>query len=327
MRWPRPANGLALLAGVVLFLSPAFLSTQQQSLATRALIFALMAAALDIAYGHAGLASLGHAALAGVGGYTAGLLMVDHGIDSFWVGAPAAMVAAAVASTVFALLALRARGIYFILTTFALGQMLSNLAQQWDGLKTSGAEAVVGIFLPTTGLVDRWTSVSFLRFVVVVVAVGLAVIIRVLGSPFGLAIRGVRDNEHRMGALGYDAWAHKLVAFIVSGAFAGLAGALFAYHSGLIAPTNVGIAASGLLVLMVIFGGSGTTYGPAIGGFVITVVQFYASEWSQPRAPLIIGLVFIGTVYLLRGGIARGGGRLARAFGLARAAPSKEVGA
>jgi branched-chain amino acid transport system permease protein len=95
-----------------------------------------------------------------------------------------------------------------------------------------------------------------------------------------------------------------LGALTVSGAFAGLAGALFAYHSGIIAPNNIGIAASGLLVLMVILGGSGSTYGALAGGIIVTAVQFYASEWSEQRAPMIIGAVFIVTALFLRGGLA-----------------------
>ena len=89
-----------------------------------------------------------------------------------------------------------------------------------------------------------------------------------------------------------------------SGSFAGLAGALFAYHSGIITPSHIGIAASGVLVLMVILGGSGTTYGPLFGGIAVTIIQFYASEWSEARAPLIIGALFIFTALLLRGGVA-----------------------
>ncbi len=308
----RPSSGLAVGAVAVLFLSPLFLSTSQQSLVTRALIFALMAASLDIAYGHGGLPSLGHSALVGVGGYTVGILMVRHGVDSFWLGALAAMALGVVAAAIFGLLALRAKGIYFILVTFTLGQMISNLAQQWKFLKSTGVDAIVGIGMPSIGLSFEWSSASFLRFVLVVTVVAMLVIMQILRSPFGLALRGVRDNEQRMEALGYHAWWYKLAAIVVSGALGALAGALFAYHSGIITPTNVGVAASGLLVLMVVFGGSGTTYGPVVGGFVITIIGFYASELNKARAPLIVGLVFIATALALRGGLAGAVQRLVR---------------
>lgn len=318
-RIPRSTMAFVLFV-IVVVISPAVLDAPQQSLLTRALIFGLMAASLDIAYGHAGLASLGHSALAGVGGYTAGILMVKHDIDSFWVGVAAAMAMSALVSLVFGVLALRAKGIYFILATFTLGQMLSNLAQQWSALKSPGVEAIVGIGWPSFGFIDDWTPAAVLRGVLVIVVVAFVVMQRILAAPFGLALRGVRDNPDRMEALGYHAWAYKLGAMVVSGTFSGLAGALFAYHSGIITPSNIGIAASGVLVLMVILGGSGTTFGPLFGGIAVTIIQFYASEWSEARAPLIIGALFIATALVLRGGVAGTVRRRMRARGVARAA-------
>jgi branched-chain amino acid transport system permease protein len=282
------------------FLLPFMLGSQQESLLTRALIFGLMAASLDLAYGRAGLYSLGHAALAGVGGYTAGLLMVRYEIQSFWLLVLAAAAASALASLVFAVVTLRARGLYFILVTLALGQMVSNLAQSWDFLKTAQAEAVTGIIMPTLGFNEIWNSGTIYQFVLVVVVAALFLIQRVLASPMGLAFQGSRDNEVRMGALGYDVWRYRVAAIVLSGTLCGLAGALFAFHSGLISPTNVGVAASGLLVLMVIIGGSGSRYGAFIGGIVVTLLQFYATQWSLQRAPMIVGGLFILTALLIR---------------------------
>lgn len=285
---------------VLAFVLPFALQTQQQSLATRALIFGLMAASLDVAYGHAGLYSLGNAALMGVGGYTAGLLMVRYDVSSFWVIAPAVLLASALASLVFALAALRAKGLYFILVTLALGQMVANLAQEWSFLKTSQAEAVTGIVMPRLGLGELWTPGTTYQFVLVVVVTAMLIIGRIIDSPVGLAFRGTRENEVRMTAIGYNVWRYRVLALVISGTLCGLAGALFAFHSGLIAPTNIGVAASGLLVLMVIIGGTGTRYGPFIGGVVVTLLEFYATQWSLERAPLIIGLLFIATALLIR---------------------------
>jgi branched-chain amino acid transport system permease protein len=282
------------------FLLPFMLSSQQESLLTRALIFGLMAASLDLAYGRAGLYSLGHAALAGVGGYTAGLLMVRYEFQSFWLLVLAAAAASALASLVFALVSLRARGLYFILVTLALGQMVSNLAQSWDFLKTAQAEAVTGIIMPTLGFNETWNSGTIYQFVLVVVVVTMGLIQLIFGSSMGLALRGSRDNEVRMGALGYDVWRYRVAAIVLSGTLCGLAGALFAFHSGLISPTNVGVAASGVLVLMVIIGGSGTRYGAFVGGILVTLLQFYAAQWSMDRAPMIVGGLFILTALLIR---------------------------
>lgn len=297
----------SLFFGMFVILSlaaPLILDTSQQSLLTRAFIFGLMAASVDIAYGHAGLASLGHSALVGAGAYAAGILMVKYGVDSVWIGIPVAVVVASLVSLVFGALALRAKGIYFILATFALGQMLANLAQQWSVLKSPGVDAIVGIRWPNFGFIDDWGPSEKLRAVVVIVVLAFILIRRVLNSSFGLALRGVRDNPERMEALGYHAWAYQLGAIVVSGAFAGLAGSLFAYHSGIVTPSNIGIVASGTLVLMVIFGGSGTIYGPFIGGVAVTIIQFYASDWTAERAPLVMGALFIVTALALRGGVA-----------------------
>lgn len=201
---------------VAAFLLPFLLSSQQESLLTRALIFGIMAAGLDLAYGQAGLYSLGHAALAGVGGYTAGLLMVRYDVQSFWLLMLAAISASAVASLVYALVSLRARGLYFILVTLALGQMVSNLAQQWDFLKTAQAEAVTGIVMPSLGFATVWNSGTTFQFVLVVVVMALILIQRVIGSPVGLALRGSRENDVRMGALGYDVWRYRILAIVLS---------------------------------------------------------------------------------------------------------------
>jgi branched-chain amino acid transport system permease protein len=290
----------AVLLITAAFLLPFVLSGQQESLLTRALIFGLMAASLDVAYGHAGLYSLGHAALAGVGGYTAGLLMVRYGVQSFWLLVIAVLTASALASLLFAVVSLRARGLYFILVTLALGQMVANLAQSWDFLKTAQAEAVTGIIMPSLGLPTVWNPGTIYQFILVVVVAGMILIQRLIGSSVGLALRGCRENEIRMEALGYDVWRYRVLAIVLSGTMSGLAGALFAFHSGLISPTNIGVATSGLLVLMAIIGGSGTRYGAFAGGILVTLLQFYATEWSLERAPLIVGGLFIVTALLLR---------------------------
>lgn len=294
----RPLTIVTVIAGA--FLLPFLLTTQQQSLATRALIFGMAAASLDLAYGQAGLYSLGNAALFGVGGYTVGILMVRNGIESFWILIAAAIVGAALASAIFGLIALRARGLYFILVTLALGQMVANIAQQWSFLKTSYSESVTGIYLPALGLGEKWTNGTFYQFVLVIAVLMMFVIRRIVTSPLGSAIRGTRENEVRMAVLGYNVWRYRLMALVLSGTLTGVAGALFAFQSGLIAPTNIGVAASGLLVLMVIIGGSGTRYGAFIGGIIVTLLTYYASQWNEQRAPLIIGVIFVVTALVNR---------------------------
>jgi branched-chain amino acid transport system permease protein len=154
--------------------------------------------------------------------------------------------------------------------------------------------------MPDLGFSFAWNPATTLQFVVVVVALAMFAIQRLIRSPLGLAFRGTRENEVRMQALGYDVWRYRVAALVTSGTACGLAGALFAFHSGLISPTNNGVAPSGVLVLMVIIGGSGTRYGAFVGGILVTFLQFYATDWSLERAPMIIGTLFIITALLIR---------------------------
>jgi branched-chain amino acid transport system permease protein len=123
-----------------------------------------------------------------------------------------------------------------------------------------------------------------------------------VNSPFGLALTGIRENQRRMRALGYNTWLYKYIAFIVSGAFAGVAGILFVYFNGFISPWFFS-ASSFLVVLMVIFGGSGTLIGPVIGAFLLILVEYQASILAPGRWHLILGSIFVAAVMLFKGGI------------------------
>jgi branched-chain amino acid transport system permease protein len=302
----RPVAGVAWTVAVVavLVLLPLPLPSYLQDTATRVLVFALLAMSLDLVYGYGGMISLGHAAFFGAGGYAVGLLMVDGGIGDFWVGAAVAVGCAAVLSAVIGFVALRTRGIYFILVTFALGQLVYSLAQQWSVLHTGGAEAVVGISQPDIPPFDiDWDSQAGYYFTLAVVLVATAVLFWLTRSRFGSVLRGIRENEMRLSAMGVNTWLYKYVAFIVSGAFAGLAGVLFAYSSGIMAPSNVGIAESGLIVLMIILGSTGRLFGAAIGAVVVVLVQFVAEQVVPEHENMVLGVVFVLAVLLLRGGI------------------------
>ncbi len=302
----RPRAGLiwsVAIVAVLVFL-PLPLAPYLQDGATRVLIFALLAMSLDLAYGYAGMISLGHAAFFGAGGYAVGLLMVRGEIYNFWIGAAAAICAAALLAAIIGFIALRTRGIYYILVTFALGQLVYSLAQQWSVLHTSGAEAVVGITQPDVPPFDIvWSSQNVYYFTLVVGLVATALLFWIARSGFGSVLKGIRENEARMSAMGFNTWLYKYAVFIVSGAFAGLAGVLFAYSSGIVAPSNVGIAESGLIVLMIILGSTGRLYGAALGGAVIVIVQFIAEQKIPEHENMVLGVVFVLAVLLLRGGI------------------------
>lgn len=302
---PRRRRGVtALISVVVLFgllTAPFALVPYQQDLLTRILIYALLAMSLDLVYGYAGMISLGHAAFFGAGAYAIGLLEVRAGITNFWVGAPVAIVCAALLAAVVGFVALRTRGIYFVLVTFAMGQMVYSLAQQWDALHTSGAEAVVGITPPTLGLVTvDWSSANVYYFTLVVVAIGTAVLFALTRNRFGTILRGIRENQQRMAALGFNTWLYQYVAFIASGAIAGVAGVLFAYYSGIVAPSNVDVSQSGLLVLMIIIGGTGRLWGGIIGAIVVELTAFLAEQHATDHQNLVLGILFVVTLVVLR---------------------------
>ncbi|MCD6727580.1 MAG: branched-chain amino acid ABC transporter permease [Solirubrobacteraceae bacterium] len=319
-RRPLRAIAIGLVLLVALVVVPLPLASYHQDLATRVLIFALFAMSLDLLYGYAGLMSLGHAAFFGVGGYTVGLLMVQRDVTSLWAGAAIALVATAVAAAIFGIVALRVRGVYFILVTFALGQMLASLGQQWHVLQAGGAEAVAGILQPEIPpFTILWDSLSFYYFALVVVVAATLGLIAIVRSRFGDALKGIRENETRMAALGYDPWRLKYAAFVISGVFAGIAGILFAYQNGLIAPTNVDVAQSGLVLLMVILGGAGSLVGAALGAVVVVLVQYWATDLVPERVNLVMGSLFVATVLVLRGGLAPTLARVARTVGGARA--------
>jgi branched-chain amino acid transport system permease protein len=254
--------------------------------------------------GYTGLISLGHSAFFGVGGYTVAILVVKFGINSFWITAPAAILMAAVVAVLAGFIALRVSGIYFLLVTFALSMLLVSVATKWYSL-TGGSDGLPNIPYPELGL--PWLAMDttqFYYFVCLFFILCFFLIYRIVNSPFGYALRGIRESESRMRALGYDTWAYKYTAFIISGLFAGVAGALTASYNGVIAPWHLDVTVSSLALLICIIGGLGTLWGPLIGALVIIFVEYFSSLYAPERWPLVLGGTFILTVMFLENGIA-----------------------
>ncbi len=292
--------------GIVLVALPFCLPSYYQILMTRVLIFSIFAISLDVIYGYTGLFSLGHAAFFGVGGYTVGILMVRYGIESFWIGAPLAVLTASFVAAIFGVIALRVSGIYFLLVTFALGELLVSLATKWKFLSTSrSTEGVMNILQPTLSIPwFEWNITNFYYFVFLIFVVCFYILHRFIHSPFGRALQGIRESEARMRALGYNTWLYKYVAFIVAGLFAGVSGVLIAYHDGFMVPASFGVGTSTLVMFMVIIGGVGTLYGPALGSCIMIFVNFLASTYTPERWPLILGGFFVVVIMYARGGLA-----------------------
>lgn len=293
-----------ILACLVLLILPAFISTYFLSMLTKILIFAIFAISLDIVLGYTGLLSLGHAAYLGVAGYTVGILMVRYDVFSLWILIPAAIAISALAAAFIGFISLRVSGPYFMLVTFGFGQLLSVVALRWRSL-TGGTDGLVGIPYPTIGIPGfDFTANSFYYLVFIIFVICFVLLRLIINSTFGRALVGIRENEYRMKSLGYNTWAHKYVAFILGGVFAGIAGALFAPFYGAMVPEHLSLVSSATAMLMVIIGGAGTLFGPVIGSVVVVLLEQISSIYAPERWPFILGGVFVICVLFIRGGFA-----------------------
>jgi branched-chain amino acid transport system permease protein len=293
-----------ILGGIILGILPAVLPSYVQSIWTKFLIFAIFATSFDLIYGHAGLLSLGHAAFFGAGGYAVGVLMLHSGINSFWIGAPVGILVAALMAAIFGIISLRVSGMYFLLVTFAMAQLLYSVAWNWLWLNSPGMQGIAGIPLPDLGIPSfTWNTIYFYYLVLIIFAICFYLVYRIMNSPFGYALRGIRESELRMQSLGYNTWLYKFIIFVITGAFAGVAGVLFAYFNRLISPVYLGVGTSFLPMCMVIIGGSGTLIGPVIGAMVIIFVEYFSSLFTPERWPLILGGAFVLVIMYARGGI------------------------
>jgi len=258
----------------------------------RVLIMALAAASLNFILGFGGMVALGHAGFIGVGAYTV-VAFADAGVTSAWVMWPMAALAAGLVAALIGTVALRTRGVYFIMTTLAFAQMLYFIAVS---LRTYGGDD--GYTLParpTLGLgIDLANESTFYWVVLVLVALALGWMHRATRSRFGHALMGIRDNETRMRALGYPVFRIQLVAFAIAGAVAGLAGALLAGGNGFISPGAMHWTQSATLVVMVVIGGLGRSWGGPVGAAVWLlleeVLKQYSEYWHLPLGLLLIAV-------------------------------------
>jgi branched-chain amino acid transport system permease protein len=281
------AAACAVLA--VLLVLPDLLRPYYVELSTRMLIFALFAMSLDLLLGYAGLASLGHAAYFGVAAYAVALLILRGGVGSA-VAFPAGLLASIALGALFAPLALRARGSYFLMITFALAQVVWSVAFGWRSL-TNGDDGMPGVPRPDFG----WSldnSSSFYYFVLAVVGIATLMLVAIVKSPFGRALCGIRESESRMQALGYDVWRYQFAAFVLAAAFAGLAGTLYAYFNRFVGPEYLYVVQSAEALIMVILGGAGTLVGPAIGAALIVFLEDFVSSMTEHWV-LVLGIIYV----------------------------------
>jgi branched-chain amino acid transport system permease protein len=305
VRRMHSSSGLAALwsMGVIVLVTlPLILPPYYVGLVVKMMVFALFAMSLDLLLGYAGMPSLGHAAYFGMAAYTTGLLALKAGW-TVWLALPAGIAMAALTSVVFGLLALRTRGSYFLMITLALSQVLWGIAFGWRSL-TGGDDGLPEVPRPDLSL--PWSmsdNTPFYYFVLLFFVVGTMVLFRIVASPFGYVLRGIRESETRMLVLGYNVWRYKLVAFVVAAAFAGLAGCLYVYFNRFVSPDYVHVVRSAEVLLMVILGGAGTLIGPAVGATLIVLLENLISTYTE-RWVTVLGIIYVLVALLAPNGIA-----------------------
>jgi branched-chain amino acid transport system permease protein len=274
-----------------------------EPLVTQVFVMILFALSLDLLVGYAGIVTLGHAGLFGVGGYTAGILSV-HGFTDPVLTALCAMAMAALAGFLFGIAILRTKGLTLLMLTMASAFLLYEIANKATGL-TGGEDGLQGVaFGPVLGLFefDFRGQTAFFYSLAVLFLVFLFVR-AVINSPFGWSLRGIRENDARMAAIGCPIMRRRLIVYIISAALAGLAGALQAQSTQFVALYSLSFELSGNILIMLILGGSGRLYGAFIGVPVFMIAQDLLAKQDPANWFLGLGIVLIALVTLAPGGI------------------------
>jgi len=290
---------------LLLLLVPLFAGRFYQYLLTQIFVASLMGVAFNLLLGTTGLLSFGQAAFFGVGAYTVGLLLTKAGFGTLPALVLSPVVAAAVAG-VIGFFCVRLSGVHFAMLTLAFGQLIFAVVFKWYGF-TGGDNGIQGIPIKpisVAGLagVDIGSTQAMYYFVLVVVGLSVELLRRIRSSPFGATLKSIRENGQRASYLGVNIQLYQWTAFVVAGAFTGLAGGLYALMEKSISPEIIHWTKSAEPVLMTIIGGIYTFVGPAVGAVVYIILNSYLVAWTEKWA-LVLGLVLLTLVLLLPGGV------------------------
>ncbi len=284
-------GGLGMLAGILISI-PWIVPEYFTILLTRALILAIVALSLNILIGYTGVGHLGHAGFFAIGGYAAAIMAIRFK-SHFFITLFASVGLAAGAAAVAAFLLLKASGLYLLIISLAIAMCIWGVAYRWVSM-TGGDNGISGIPRPNLGFFGNLAETNnFYYFVLFFFVICLILMILIISSPYGKTLMGIRYSENRMRVLGYNVWLHKYLALIITSAFAGLGGNLYAYYNTFISPSIGDLGSCMDFVLMVIIGGPGTIAGPCLGAVIIVtlkeLVSVYTTRW----------LLFLGTAYIL----------------------------
>ena len=295
----RPVLAFALVFAVFPFVVP------YKALATPVLIYGLFALGYNLLYGYTGLLSFGHAAYWGLGAYGTGIALARLQIGSLWGALGAGLLLAGVGGIIVGFFCLRRRGIYFAMLSLAFAQLLYFIAFHLADV-TGGDDGLRGVGVPPLRLpgvtLALDSSLAFYYFAFAVVTLAMLALKRILDSPFGAVLQAIRENSDRAVACGYDIRRIKLLSFVFSALFCGLAGGLDALRLGVVPVESLYWTTSGQVVIMTLLGGAGTFFGPFVGATTFLVLEDRLSVVTESW-PLFIGLIFMAFVLFLPKGI------------------------
>ena len=265
----------------------------------RIICLAIAAVSLNLILGFGGMVSFGHAAFVGIGAYAVGI-PAYHGYESAWLHFPLAVSAAALFALVTGAISLRTKGVYFIMITMAFAQMAYYF---FLSLEEYGGDDGMTLWSRSDfGIINISDGLTFFLLCYGLLALCVYLVFRIVNSRFGMVLQGCRSNEARMKALGYNTYAYRLTAYVISGAMCGLAGALIANLQDFITADTMTWTRSGELMFMVILGGAGSLFGPVLGAgaflLVEEILSAYTIYWALP-----FGILLILSVLFIKGGV------------------------
>jgi branched-chain amino acid transport system permease protein len=302
VKWIALAFVAVLLAAFPLFGGDFYVN-----LASQIFIAAIFAASLNLLVGYGGLVSLGHAAWIGLAAYASAWLYLRLGLGHA-ITVPAALLLTTLIAAAFGWIALHASGLGFLMITLALTQVLWGTAYRWASV-TNGDNGLSGLTRPAPFGITLDTPAAFYYFALVVAIVALWLMAKFVGSPFGAALRGTRDEPRRMAALGHNVWLVRWMTFVYSGFWGAVAGLLYVYYHKYVHPTTLSLTASAEALLSVIAGGAGTLAGPIVGAAIVLLLKNYVSAYLE-RWNMLLGFVFVLIVIFMPEGIVPGVRRL-----------------
>jgi len=276
-----------------------------RALAIEIVIFALAAIAFDLLLGYTGIMMFCQASFFGSAAYITGLL-IHHFQPNIFLCMIAGMAGAAILSLLFGYLGTLRAGSYCVLLTLAFNEMVFFIAYQWKTL-TGGSDGLRDIprphlQIPGIADIDLFSETRFYFFALFFFILAFILIRKITESPFGKVLQGIRENEKRAEAIGYNAQWFKILAFVIGGTFMGLAGSLYCMFMNFVDITNVAFDTSGKILMMELIGGLGTLFGPILGAGVVSLASDIAAAYWE-RWLLVLGAMFVAFVLFARGGI------------------------